>query len=119
MHLQEMAQVACEKQEDEDDGAGEDYPDESFGEDVQRDDGGDAPAGNQRGLFSLPPVEKEIESDADPKADGDIRNQDAREEIRSAGGEENYGGPEAGLRREEASAEEVEEEGEEQDTEME
>src|ERR1700719_3676876 len=119
MHLQEMPQVAREKQEDENDGAGEDDADESFGENIESDDAGDAPAGKKRGLFGLPAVEEEIESDADPKADGDVGNEDAREEIRTAGGEENYGGPEAGLRLQEAAAEEVEQEGQGEDAEME
>src|SRR5260370_19401012 len=112
MHLQEVAQVAREEQKDEDDGAGEDDADESLGEDVESDYRGDAPAGKQRGFFGLPAVEEEIESDADPQADSDVRNQDAREEIRSARGEENHGGPEAGLRRQEAAAGEAQEEGE-------
>ncbi len=114
-----MPEVAREKQEDEDDAAGEDDADESFGEDIERNDSGDAPAGEKRGLFGLPAVEKEIEGDPDPEADGDVGDQDAGEEIGAAGGEENYGGPEAGLRREETAAEEVEEEGESEDAEME
>jgi len=44
MHLQQMAQVARQKKEDEDDGAGEDNADEAFGEDAERDDGRYAPA---------------------------------------------------------------------------
>ena len=118
MHLQQMAKVAGEKKEDENDGAGEDDADESFGENVEGDDGGDAPAGKKRGLFGLPAVEEKIEGDADPEADGDVGNQDAGEEIRAAGSQENYSGPEAGLRREEAAAEEVEQEGEEEDAQM-
>src|SRR6266436_969115 len=105
MHLQEMTQVAREKQEDENDGAGEDDADQSFGEDVESDYRGDAPARKERGLFGLPAVKEEIEGDADPEADGDVGNEDACEKIRAAGGEKNYGSPEAGLRREEAAAE--------------
>lgn len=45
MHLQQVAEVAREKQEEEDDAAGEDDADESFGQNAESDDRGDAPAG--------------------------------------------------------------------------
>src|SRR5258708_9742654 len=110
MHLQQMAKVSGEKQEDENYGAGEHDADESLGENVESDYRGDAPAGKQRLFFGLPAVEEEVKGDADPEADSDVRNQDAREEIRSARGQENHGGPQAGLRRQNAAAEEVPEE---------
>src|SRR5258708_33973417 len=112
MHLQQMAKVSGEKQEDENYGAGEDDADESLGENVESDYRGDAPAGKQRWFFVLPAVEEEVKGDADPESDSAVRNKDAREEIRSARGQDNHGGPEAGLRRQEAAAEEVQEEGE-------
>lgn len=47
MQLQEMTEVAGEEQENKDDGAGKDDADESFGEDVEGDNGGDGPTGKQ------------------------------------------------------------------------
>ena len=108
MHLQQVAKVAREKKEDENDGAGEDDADESLGEDVERDDGGDAPAGKQRGLFRLPAVEEEIEGDADPEADGDVGNENPSEKTGADCSEKHCGGPEAGLWRQEATAKEIE-----------
>lgn len=67
----------------------------------------------------MPAIEEEIEGDANPEADGDVGNEDAREEIGAAGGEENYSRPEAGLRRQEAAAEEIEKEGQGEDAQME
>jgi hypothetical protein len=114
-----MTQVTGKKKEDEHNGAGEDNANEAFGQDAERDDYGDSPTGEKRRPFGLPAVEKEIQGDPDPKPYGDIRNEDASEEIRAARGQENNGGPETRLRCEEAAAKEIEQEGEREDAEME
>lgn len=66
----------------------------------------------------MPAVEEEIESKADPEAYGDVRDEDAGEEIGADCGKKDNRGPETGLRSQEAAAEEIEEEGQEQDAEV-
>ena len=119
MHLQHVAQVARQKKKDKHDRAGEDYTDESFGEDAKRYDRGDPPAGEKRGLFGLPTIEEEIESDADPESDRYIGDKYACKEIGPDCSEQDYRGPKAGLRHQETPAEKIEKEGEREDAEME
>src|SRR5579863_9578080 len=99
MHLQQMAQVSREQQEDKHDRAGEDDADEPFGKYAECDDGSDAPASQQRGLFGLPAVEEKVKRNADPESDGDVGDQDTSKEIRPDGSEKDYSRPKARLRR--------------------
>lgn len=105
-HLEKMAEVARKKKEQENNGARKDDADEALGENAESDKDGDSPAGEQGGLFGLPAGEEEIEGEADPEADGDVWNENAREEVRSAGGKKDYGGPEARFLSEEIAAKE-------------
>jgi hypothetical protein len=115
MHLAEMAEGTREKKKQKNDGAGKDYADKSFGKNAESDEGGDAPAGKKRGLFGLPAVEEEIEGESDPQADGDVWDENAREEVRTAGSQKDDGGPETGLRGEKATAKEKKKESYRQD----
>jgi len=119
MHLEEVAEVPREKQEQENDGAGKHDANEALGENAESDESGDAPAGKKGRLFGLPAVEEEIEGEADPEADGDVRNENTREEVRSARGQKNDAGPETGLRGEKAAAKEKEQESDGEDAEVE
>ena len=58
----------------------------------------------------MPAVEEEIEGESDPEAYGHVRNENAREEIRTARGEKYDGGPETRLRGEKAAGKEKEQE---------
>ena len=118
MHLEKMAKVARQQKKEEDDGAGEDNADQAFGEHVERDNGGHAPAGTPRGIAGLPAVEKKVERDADPQSHGDVWDHNAREEIRPCGRQEDHRRPEAGLRREESASEKIKEKSQEKHAEV-
>jgi hypothetical protein len=99
-HAQQMTQVASEKQKKENYRSGKYQANKALCQDVERYGGGETPTGEKRGTLLLPADEEEIHPKADPEANEDIRNGDARKEIRSKRGSAYDCGPKSGLVRE-------------------
>jgi hypothetical protein len=66
VHFQQVSQVAGQQKKQKNDSAGKDNADEALGEDIQRDERGDAPAGEKTWLYGLPGIEEKIKRKADP-----------------------------------------------------
>src|ERR1043166_6639206 len=109
MHFQQVPEVPDQQKKKKDDGAREDDADEAFCQNIQGNEGRDAPAGKKARLSRLPAVEEKIEGESDPEADGDIRYENPRQQVRAAGSKKDDSGPKSCAFGEKAPSKKIQE----------
>ena len=100
VEARQQAELAGDREVEQDEAEGEDEPDESLGEDVEGHDGGEAEAGQKSGLSlrleALEGDEEEVDGERHPEGDEDVGDVEAGVEVGADAGGDGEGGVEAG-----------------------